>query len=139
MEWANPPYCGGHWMKRLVDIAGGIDELANADRPSYRIEWEKIIEFAPEIMVLTCCGFKLSKVEQEARGLTRYDRLFDLPAVRNNRVYATNGSDYFSRPGPRIIDSLEILAHLVHPEIFDPPKLVDAFSTVDLMPVSSYH
>ena len=139
MEWADPPYCGGHWMKRLVDIAGGIDELANADRPSYRIEWKKIIEFAPEVMVLTCCGFKLSKVEQEARGLTRYDGLFDLPAVRNNRVYATNGSDYFSRPGPRIIDSLEILAHLVHPEIFDPPKLVDAFSTVELMPVSSYH
>ena len=139
MEWANPPYCGGHWMKRLVDIAGGIDELANPDRPSYRIEWEKIIEFAPEIMVLTCCGFKLSKVEQEARGLTRYNRLFELPAVRNNRVYATNGSDYFSRPGPRIIDSLEILAHLVHPELFDAPKLVDAFSTVELMPVSSYH
>lgn len=136
MEWANPPYCGGHWMKRLVDIAGGIDELANADRPSYRIEWEKIMEFAPEIMVLTCCGFKLSKVEQEARGLTRCDRLFDLPAVRNNRVYATNGSDYFSRPGPRIIDSLEILAHLVHPELFDAPKLVDAFSAVELMPVS---
>jgi iron complex transport system substrate-binding protein len=133
MEWANPPYCGGHWMKRLVEIAGGVDELANADRPSYRIEWQRIIEFAPEVMVLTCCGFKLFKVEQEARGLTRFERLFDLPAVRNNRVYATNGSDYFSRPGPRIIDSVEILAHLVHPEIFSAPALADAFSTVELI------
>jgi iron complex transport system substrate-binding protein len=132
MEWVNPPYCGGHWMKRLVDIAGGVDELANPDRPSYRIEWKRILEFAPEIMVLTCCGYKLPKVEQEARGLAQFERFYDMPAVKNNRVYATNGSDYFSRPGPRIVDSLEILAHLVHPEIFPAPPLKDSFSTVNL-------
>jgi iron complex transport system substrate-binding protein len=132
MEWVNPPYCGGHWMKRLVDLAGGIDELANPDRPSYRIEWKRILEFAPEIMVLTCCGYKLPKVEQEARGLAQFERFYDMPAVKNNRVYATNGSDYFSRPGPRIVDSLEILAHLVHPEIFPAPPLEDSFSTVNL-------
>lgn len=137
MEWVNPPYCGGHWMKRLVDIAGGVDELANADRPSYRIEWQRVVEFAPEIMVLTCCGYKLTRVEQEARGLTQFDGIFDVPAVRNNRVYATNGSDYFSRPGPRIVDSLEILAHLVHPELFEPPALEAAFASVDLLSVEA--
>lgn len=137
MEWVNPPYCGGHWMKRLVEIAGGVDDLANPDRPSYRIEWQRVMEFAPEVMVLTCCGYKLPRVEQEARGLTQFDGIFDLPAVRNNRVYATNGSDYFSRPGPRIVDSLEILAHLVHPEIFSPPPFQAAFASVDLLPVAT--
>lgn len=137
MEWVNPPYCGGHWMKRLVEIAGGVDDLANPDRPSYRIEWQRVVEFAPEVMVLTCCGYKLPRVEQEARGLTQFDHIFDLPAVRNNRVYATNGSDYFSRPGPRIVDSLEILAHLVHPEVFDPPPFQAAFASVDLLPVET--
>lgn len=137
MEWVNPPYCGGHWMKRLVEIAGGVDELANPDRPSYRIEWQRVVEFAPEVMVLTCCGYKLPRVEQEARGLTQFDHILDLPAVRNNRVYATNGSDYFSRPGPRIVDSLEILAHLVHPEIFSPPLFEAAFASVDLLPVET--
>jgi iron complex transport system substrate-binding protein len=71
-------------------------------------------------------------VEEEAKGLTRLERFYDLPAVKNSRVYATNGSDYFSRPGPRIVDSLEILAHLVHPEMFAPPPISDAFATVDL-------
>ena len=86
-----------------------------------------MVEFAPEVMVLTCCGYKLARVEQEAHGLTQFDGIFDIPAVRNNRVYATNGSDYFSRPGPRIVDSLEILAHLVHPEMFSAPQFENAF------------
>ena len=119
-------------MKKLVEIAGGVDDLANPGRPSYIIEWERILGFAPEIMVLTCCGYKLPKVIQEAQMLLEYDGIDQLPAIRNNRVYATNGSDYFSRPGPRIIDSLEILAHLIHPEIFSAPPFPEAFSNIDL-------
>ena len=137
MEWVDPPYCGGHWIKKMVDLAGGVDELANPDRPSYRIEWQRVLDFAPEIIVLTCCGYKLPKVIREAGDLTRFDHIYDLPAVRNNRVYATNGSDYFSRPGPRIVDSLEILANLVHPELFPAPKLKDAYATVDLAAVTA--
>jgi len=132
MEWVNPPYCGGHWMKELVEIAGGTDALANPGGPSSRIEWNRVLDAAPEVIVLTCCGYKLPKVIQEARMLSALDGIEELPAVRNNRVYATNGSDYFSRPGPRIIDSLEILAHLVHPEIFSAPRFPEAFSAVDL-------
>jgi iron complex transport system substrate-binding protein len=128
MEWVNPPYCGGHWMKRLVEIAGGRDDLANPERPSYRIEWKRILEFAPEVMVLTCCGYKLPKVLKEAKMLAQFEGIDDVPAVKNNRVFATNGSDYFSRPGPRIIESLEILAHLIHPEIFPAPQLPEAFA-----------
>lgn len=128
MEWVNPPYCGGHWMKELVEIAGGRDDLANLGRPSYRIEWKRILEFAPEVMVLTCCGFKLTRVIEEAKALAQFEGVEDVPAVKNHRVFATNGSDYFSRPGPRIIESLEILAHLIHPEIFPAPDLPEAFA-----------
>ena len=129
MEWVDPPYCGGHWMKELVEIAGGRDDLANLHRPSYRIEWKRVLEFAPEIIVLTCCGFNLERVEQEAERLIHFDRFQELPAARTGRVYATDGSAYFSRPGPRIVDSLEILAHLIHPGVFSAPRLARAFSS----------
>jgi iron complex transport system substrate-binding protein len=138
MEWVSPPYCGGHWMKRLVEIAGGIDELAaNTGRPSTRIEWQRVLNFAPEIMVLTCCGYKLPRVVQEAEIMAGFPHFHELPAAKNNRVFATNGSDYFSRPGPRIVDSLEILAHLVHPEVFPAPPFEQAFSEVDFSEITA--
>ena len=133
MEWVNPPYCSGHWMKELVEIAGGRDDLANLHRPSYRIEWRKVLDFAPEIVVLTCCGFDLERNLKEAQILAGFDDALALPAFRSARVYATDGSSYFSRPGPRIVESLQILAHCIHPELFPPPPLEAAFARVDLL------
>jgi iron complex transport system substrate-binding protein len=135
MEWVNPPYCGGHWMKELVEIAGGRDDLARLHRPSCRTEWSRVLDYAPEVMVLTCCGFNLDRCEQEGEILATYDGMHDLPAARSGRVYATDGSAYFSRPGPRIVDSLEILAHLIHPELFSAPSLIGAFSSLNLVRV----
>jgi iron complex transport system substrate-binding protein len=132
LEWVDPPYCGGHWMKELVEIAGGRDDLANPCRPSYRIDWKRVVQFEPDVIVLTCCGFNLKKVQQEGEILTRFERFYDLPAARSGRVYATDGSAYFSRPGPRIADSLEILAYLIHPEAFHAPSAPDAFSSLPL-------
>ena len=132
LEWVNPPYCGGHWMKELVEIAGGQDDLAAADRPSCRIEWRRVLEFSPEVIVLTCCGFGLERVLKEGEILAGYDGFPGLPAARSGRTFATDGSAYFSRPGPRIVDSLEILAHLIHPELFPPPALDKAFAALDL-------
>jgi iron complex transport system substrate-binding protein len=136
MEWVNPPYCGGHWMKELVEIAGGTDSLSNLHRPSYRIEWKKVLEFNPEVIVLTCCGFDLERCEQEGAALPGFNAAGELFAVRNRRVYATDGSHFFSRPGPRIVESLEILAHLIHPNLFPPPAVSNAFKAVRLMPSS---
>lgn len=130
MEWVDPPYCGGHWMKELVEIAGGEDALANPHRPSYRIEWERVLLFAPEVIVLTCCGFELERCEREGLLLVTFERASGLPALQNGRVYATDGSHFFSRPGPRIVESLEILAHLIHPELFPPPGLKQAFKAI---------
>jgi iron complex transport system substrate-binding protein len=127
LEWVDPPYCGGHWMNELVEIAGGRDELAVRHRPSYRIEWGAIGAFAPEIIVLTCCGYDLERCAQEARLLAQRKELQDVPALRTGAVFATDSSSYFARPGPRIVESLEILASIVHPELFSAPDLPNAF------------
>jgi iron complex transport system substrate-binding protein len=139
MEWVDPPYCGGHWMKELVDIAGGQDGLAQINRPSQRIEWNQVLEFSPEVMVLTCCGFGLERCKSEGEILARNAGIGGIPAVRARRVFAVDGSAYFSRPGPRIVDSLEILAHLIHPELFPPPLLDGAFAPIDLMRAAIHH
>ncbi len=137
LEWVDPPYCGGHWMPELVALAGGRDDLARPGVPSRRIAWRDVQDFAPEVIVLTCCGFPLERCEAEADLLRRYDGFADLPAARSGRVFATDGSAYFSRPGPRIVDSLEILAHLVHPEIFPARPLDRAFAPVLTAPAST--
>src|SRR5487761_24420 len=82
MEWVNPPYCGGHWMKELVEIAGGRDDLSNHRRPSYRIDWNQVLEFAPEVIVLTCCGFDLHRCMQEAEILATFKGVLGLPAAK---------------------------------------------------------
>ncbi len=137
VEWVNSPYCGGHWMKELVEIAGGHDGLADLDRPSHRVDWDRVTNFSPEVIVLTCCGFSLERCKSEGDLLAKYEGVHALPAVRAGRVFATDGSSYFSRPGPRIVDSLEVLAHLIHPELFPPPPMAGAFSLIDLSRVGA--
>lgn len=139
MEWVDPPFCGGHWMKELVDLAGGCDDLAADRRPSRQIDWSRVVEFAPEVIVLTCCGFDLARCAAEAEILANFERVHELPAARSGRVFATDGSAYFSRPGPRIVESLEILAHIVRPELFAAPALPRAFAPVKLSRSGATH
>ncbi len=127
MEWVDPPYCGGHWMKELVEIAGGDDALAVRHRPSSRVAWQDVLDFAPEIIVLTCCGFDVERASRESWILAGFPGAHGLPAIRNNQVFATDSAAYFARPGPRIVDSLEILAHIIHPEMISAPQLPGAF------------
>lgn len=119
-------------MKELVDLAGGRDDLAADRRPSRRIDWQRVLDFSPEVIVLTCCGFGLDRCAAEAGILASFECVNELPAAKSGRIFATDGSAYFSRPGPRIVESLEILAHFVHPEIFAAPELPRAFSAVSL-------
>jgi iron complex transport system substrate-binding protein len=137
LEWVDPPYCGGHWMKELVEIAGGIDNFSNHHGPSHRLNWQRVLELPPEVIVLTCCGFGLDRCAEESHILARLEGVHEFPATRSGRVFATDGSAYFSRPGPRIVDSLEILAHLIHPDIFPTPLLANAFSRLDLHRVTT--
>ncbi len=131
MEWVDPPYCGGHWMKELVEIAGGRDDLANPQRPSSRVEWKRVLDFNPEVIVLACCGFELERNELEGSIFMTFEGAGELAAVKRGRVIATDGSHFFARPGPRIVESLEILAYAIHPELFAPPPLVNAFRHVN--------
>jgi iron complex transport system substrate-binding protein len=118
MEWIDPPYCSGHWGPELVEIAGGTDLLGLKGKDSVRIRWEKVLEAQPEVIVLACCGNDVARTLEDLPILAGYPGWQDLPAVSGGRVWAVNGSAYFSRPGPRIVDSLEILADILHPELF---------------------
>lgn len=119
LEWFDPPFGPGHWLPELVAIAGGRPGLGRAGEPSRRISWGDVIAFAPEVIVLTPCGFDLDRTVHEAGEILPHRMGWSaLPAVRAGRVYAVDGNSYFSRPGPRIVESLELLARLIHPELF---------------------
>ncbi len=116
MEWLDPPFCGGHWMPEIVERARGREVVGLAGRPSFRVEWSQIAAARPDVVVSVLCGFDVERTQQEAGGLAARAEWQDLPAVRSGRVYATDASSFFSRSGPRIVDGLEILAAILHPD-----------------------
>jgi iron complex transport system substrate-binding protein len=118
MEWLDPIYCSGHWMPEMVRIAGGVDELSREGTDSVRIPWDDVLKWAPEVLIVTPCGFNLDKVIEQAPQLADYPGWADLPAVREGRVYAVDANSYFARPGPRVVEGTELLAHLIHPHLF---------------------
>ncbi|HYR87457.1 MAG TPA: cobalamin-binding protein [Terriglobia bacterium] len=115
MEWLDPPFSGGHWVPEMVEIAGGYEVLGKTGLKSERIAPERIVAAKPEIVVLMPCGFSLDRTVEEYHRTKFFAGWEDLPAVRNNRVYAVDGSSYFNRSGPRLIDGVEILAEIFHP------------------------
>ncbi|MEO7910966.1 MAG: cobalamin-binding protein [Roseiflexaceae bacterium] len=118
LEWLDPTFGPGHWLPELVELAGGRSGLGVAHCDSRRVAWEDVIAFAPEVIIVTPCGFDLRRtIEEAAQVLPSRNGWAALPAVRQGRVYAVDGNAYFSRPGPRIVDSLELLAELIHPEL----------------------
>ena len=119
MEWIDPVYCSGHWVPEMVELAGGRDELARAGAYSVRIAWEDVLQWAPEVLVVMPCGLDLRKTAAQAQQLLAYPGWSDLPAVRAGRVYAVDANAYFARPGPRVVEGTELLAHIIHPELFD--------------------
>lgn len=118
LEWLDPLFCGGHWNPELVELAGGIDSLGQRGQPSVRIEWEQVRAFAPEVLVISCCGFSAARASEDLPLLEEQPGWDELPAVQAGRVHIVDGAAYFSRPGPRVVESLEMLAEIVHPELF---------------------
>ncbi len=116
MEWLDPPFCAGHWMPELVECAGGREVIGRPGRPSFRVGWDEVARAAPDVVVLTVCGFDVARTVAEARGLAARAEWRRLPAVLAGRVYATDGSSFFSRSGPRVVDGVEILAAILHPD-----------------------
>ena len=118
LEWFDPIYLAGHWVPEMIEIAGAEDVLGRRGKPSEKVEWQSIRESTPEIIVLMPCGFDVPRTLREAGVLERLEGWHDLPAVKAGKVFAVNGHAFFSRPGPRLVDGLEILAHIIHPKIF---------------------
>lgn len=119
MEWLDPVYCSGHWVPEMVRLAGGEDTLSRAGSDSVRIPWDDVVKWAPEVLIITPCGFNLEKTVAQSPQLVNYPGWSDLPAVREGRVYAVDANSFFARPGPRVVDGTELLAHLIHPDLFE--------------------
>ena len=118
MEWVDPPYCAGHWNPELVQLAGGEEVFGCVGGRSTRVEWNRVLDAQPEVLVLALCGWGVERARQELPVLQSYEGWNQLPAVQRGQVYAVDGSAYFSRPGPRLIESLELLAGIFHPALF---------------------
>jgi iron complex transport system substrate-binding protein len=130
MEWVDPVYTSGHWVPEMVDLAGGIDGLSRKGKESIRVSWQDVLDWAPEVLIVSPCGFKVSKAAQQATQLFDLPGWNQLPAVRLGRVYATDANSYFARPGPRVYDGIELLAHLIHPELCKWTGPKTAFATL---------
>jgi iron complex transport system substrate-binding protein len=123
LEWADPPFTGGHWIPEMVGLAGGREVLGVAGGPSRSCTWHEIAAADPEVVVFMPCGFGLDEAVEQATGLFEVPEFADLSAARTGRIVAVDGSSYFSRPGPRLVDGLEILAWALHPALFPEPPV----------------
>jgi iron complex transport system substrate-binding protein len=113
LEWLDPLICGGHWNPELVELAGGVDGLARTGTPSRSVTWEELREWCPEVLVVACCGYPVERSRQDLEALRRLPGADTLPCFRNGRVHVLDGKALFSRPGPSLVPSLELLADLL--------------------------
>jgi iron complex transport system substrate-binding protein len=121
LEWSDPPFAGGHWIPDMIEVVGGIPVLAEKGQPSREVAWHEVRVAAPEVAVFMPCGYYLEEAEEEADSFLHQAEFADTPAVRNGNVFAVDATSYFSRPGPRLVDGLEILAWAVHPDSYPSP------------------
>ncbi|MEH2128859.1 cobalamin-binding protein [Nostoc sp.] len=118
IEWTDPLMVAANWIPELVNLAGGQSLFCATGQPSPILPWETLVTTNPDIIVFMPCGFDLNRTRKEANLLTQRPEWEKLHATASGRVYITDGNSYFNRPGPRLVDSLEILAEILHPEIF---------------------
>jgi iron complex transport system substrate-binding protein len=118
IEWIEPLMAAGNWVPELVELAGGINAAGEAGQHSPWMDWETLRRLDPEFIVVMPCGFDLARTRAEAVTLARHPSWASLRAVKNHRVFLTDGNQYFNRPGPRLVESLEILAEMIHPTLF---------------------
>jgi len=125
IEWLDPLFTAGHWVPQMVEIAGGINGISVVGEPSRRMKIGEAVMFDPDIIVLMPCGFQISRTKQEHFKLARNSEWRSLRATRNNNVYAVDANSYFSKPGPRTVTGIEILAKIFQPEKFEDLKIPD--------------
>jgi iron complex transport system substrate-binding protein len=131
VEWLDPLFTAGHWVPQMVDMAGGINGISITGDQSRRMEIDEALKFDPDVIVLMSCGFDVKRTFTEYEKLANNSKWKMLKAVQNKAVYAVNANEYFSKPGPRTVTGLEILAKIIHPEIYADLKTPnDAFQKI---------
>ena len=130
VEWLDPVMVGGHWVPGMVEMAGGADGLGRPGQPSYAVTWQEVADYRPEVVVLMPCGYHLQEAVAEVHRTPLPAQWRELPAVQDGRVFAVDGSSYFNRPGPRIVDGLELLAQILHPDLALPLHGAEDFCQV---------
>jgi len=108
LEWTEPLFCGGHWVPEMIALAGGNDPLGRPGEDSVRMDWDDVANAQPEMIIVSPCGYRLERAAELAR---------ELPQVSDATVYAVDANAYFARPGPRVVEGVELLAHLFHPDL----------------------
>jgi iron complex transport system substrate-binding protein len=120
VEWIEPLMVAGNWNPELIRFAGGVNGLSNSGQPSKYHSWDELIAFDPQVIVVAPCGFDLARTLDEMPVLAQQTGWKNISAVRTGRVFAVDGDSYFNRAGPRLVDSLELLASVLHTELFPP-------------------
>lgn len=118
VEWIEPMMAGGNWMPELIDMAGGINLFGEAGKHSPWMNWEDLVAAEPDIIIVSPCGFDIDRTMQEMHLISDRKEYAGLLAVKNGKVFVADGNQYFNRPGPRVLESLEMLAEMLHPEEF---------------------
>ncbi|MDB9509756.1 cobalamin-binding protein [Kamptonema animale CS-326] len=119
IEWIEPLMAAGNWIPELVTMAGGNSLFGIVGQHSPWLQWESLVKANPDVIIFMPCGFDLKRTRIEAKEMLKYTEWETLQAVQTGKVYITDGNSYFNRPGPRLVDSLEILAEILHPEMFN--------------------
>ena len=121
LEWIDPPFSCGHWSPEIVRLAGGDEQLGHAGVPSRTLRWDEVVGAKPDVLVIACCGFDVARTLVDIEILRTFPGWEELPAAKAGQIFVIDGNAYFSRPGPRLIESLELLAHALHPDIHPAP------------------
>lgn len=118
VEWIEPMMAGGNWMPELIEMAGGVNLFGEAGKHSPWMNWEDLVAAEPDIIIVSPCGFDIERTMQEMHLISGRKEYAGLKAVKNGKVFVADGNQYFNRPGPRVLESLEMLAEMLHPEEF---------------------
>jgi iron complex transport system substrate-binding protein len=108
LEWTEPLFSGGHWVPEMISLAGGYDPLGRPGEDSVRMDWDDVVKAQPEMIIVSPCGYRLERAAELAR---------KMPQMSDATVYAVDANAYFARPGPRVVEGVELLAHLFHPDL----------------------
>ncbi|MDC1477565.1 ABC transporter substrate-binding protein [Porticoccaceae bacterium] len=121
LDWLEPLFDGGHWSPEIIDLAGGEPCFGAKQEPSQRREWDQLIAARPDYIFIALCGFNVQRSMQDVEAFIACDGFIELQAAANTKVFLVDGNAYFSRPGPRLVDALEIMANALHPSIHSLP------------------